>query len=874
MLRFLANLQLERFTFWAGFLAGSLFWWLFTRLRPALPGAWERMRAQFSTARQGITVNPEERYRRDVLRQAQRAHLASVFFSLDEILIPPRLLAPPPPLEPGIEQHESLIFNTVLPYLPDCPELGSTFNAPQLSLVEALQGGANLAVVGKPGTGKSVALAHLASILARQEGSTGVLAGMTPYLVHAADILPIPSRFTALEIIIEAISTNVSTLTLPRLSAYIRSTFANESALLLLDGLDELPPDQVDQVVELLGYLLETYPKARIVAAVSPEYLGGLTRLGFMVVPLATWNDQDRQNFILKWSDLWTSFIAREKDRQKVDILLLNNWLVNASPVSTPLELTLHVWAAYAGDVLGASSSQLIESYLLRMTTQIQKARPVLERLAAQIALTANPVLTFKEAEKWVPSDAAQVSPFGDIPFSDETLTEDPEQSISETVQVGSDLPIVDEALETANPEPPPSKIGMQKAAAREISPSQRLLDDLISAGILVNRRNSRLSFVHPLISGYLAGTALASSGGLEQLYHQPDWSGKYLALRYLSSWNDISGAVQQMLDNEQDPLYRTLIITAEWLRDAPAKTAWRPLVLRRLTNLVQQEALPMSTRTRGMVAMALSADPGVPVLFRQQLEHPLDSMRELAALGCGLAVDAKAVKPLTNLLNDSVIEVRLAAILALSRIGTKSAMEAIATVLLSGSETMRRAAAEGLSMQPEEGYPALEEGSQMEDLLVRRAAVYGLAQINESWSRELLTKLQVEDEQWVVRSAATEALENLTRPNPRIPHPHPELAQTPWLVAFAGRLGMGIAPGKPALQLVMQAAKAGNDDERLAALQYLAYHGGEEALASIYQLYFSDNPEDAEAAYQALWTLAVSGIRLPAPQQFGLGVN
>ena len=873
MLRFLANLQLERYTFWAGFLAGSLLWWLLTRLRPWLPGAWRGLRAQFSTARQGMTVNPEERYRRDVLRQAQRAHLASVFFSLDEILVEPRLLAPPPPLEPGSEQHESLIYNTVLPYLPDCPELGGTYHAPQLSLVEALQGGANLAVVGKPGMGKSVALAYLASILARQEASTGVLAGMTPYLVHAADILPIPSRFNALEIISEAISTNVSALTLPRLSGFIRSTFTNESALLLLDGLDELPPDQFDQVVDLLGNLLETYPKVRIVAAVSPEYLGGLTRLGFMVVPLATWNDQDRQNFILKWSDLWTSYIAREKDRQKVDILLLNNWLVNAAPAFTPLELTLHVWAAYAGDVLGASSSQAIESYLLRMTTQTQKARPVLEKLAAQIALTANPVLTFKEAEKWVPSDAAQVSPFGDTPFSVDPLAEGPEQTAGDTTEAGPDLPVVDEALETANTEPSPSKNGKQKAATREISPSQRLLDDLISAGLLVNRRNSRLSFVHPVIAGYLAGTALASSGGVEQLYHQPEWSGKYLALRYLSSWNDISGAVQQMLDSEQDPLYRKLITSAEWLRDAPAKTAWRPLVLRKLSTLVQQEALPMSTRIRGMVAMALSADPGVPVLFRQHLEHPLDSMRELGALGCGLALDTKAVKLLTNLLNDSVIEVRLAAILALSRIGTKSAMEAIATVLLSGSETMRRAAAEGLSMQPEEGYPALEEGSQMEDLLVRRATVYGLAQINEPWSRELLTKLQVEDEQWVVRSAATEALEGLTHPNPRIPRPHPELAQTPWLVAFAGRLGMGVAPGRPALQLVLQAARAGNDDERLAALQYLANHGGEEALAPIYQMYFSANPEDAEAAYRALWILAASGIRLPAPQQFGLGV-
>jgi HEAT repeat protein len=214
-----------------------------------------------------------------------------------------------------------------------------------------------------------------------------------------------------------------------------------------------------------------------------------------------------------------------------------------------------------------------------------------------------------------------------------------------------------------------------------------------------------------------------------------------------------------------------------------------------------------------------------------------------------------------------------LSAILALSRIGSKSAMEAIAATLLSGNEAMRRAAAEGLSMQPEEGYPALEEGSQMEDLLVRRATVYGLARIDEPWARERLNKLQVEDEQWVVRSAATQALEELSRPNLRIPQPHPPLAQTPWLIAFAGTLGVGIAPGKPALDLVAQAAKTGNDEQRLAAVRYLGLHGDENALSPLYQMYYGDDPDEAEAAYLALWTLSAGGLPLPEPQQFGLGI-
>ena len=875
MLRFLSNLDLDRNSFWIGFLAGSLFLWLLNRFRHLLPAMIDSLRDRLSTAREGITVNPEERYRRDVLRRAQRSHISSVYFSLDEVLVTPRLLAPPLPIEPGVDNHESLIFNDVLPYLPDCSELGSYYHAPMLSLPEALSGGCNLVLVGKPGVGKTVALAHLASMLARQEDS-GAMAGMTPYLVHAADFLPEYPDQPALETLIEVIAENVSALTLPRLPHFIRTTFKEGKALLLLDGLDELPPDTFDQLVELVASLLEAYPQVRVVAAASPEYLGGLTHLGFQVVSLASWNDQDRLGFINNWSELWRSFIAREKDKQRIEPLLLNNWLSGCEPSFTPLELTLHVWAANAGDVLGPGSSQAIEAYLLRMSASIQKARPVLERLAAQITLTANPVLSYKEAEKWIPSANGEVSPFESLPFTVEEQS--PELSIetvpdeehgSENVPAGESTPPSEGPSEDTLPH---SKNGKDKATSKEISPSQRLLGDLVSAGLLVNRRNSRLSFVHPVIAGYLAGTALASSGGFESLARQPAWSSKSLALRYLSSWNDISGLVRSMIEGAHDPLYRDLFTVSDWLRDAPPKASWRQFVLRQLSSLVLQETIPMSIRVRALAALAFSGDPGVLVLFRQHFEHPSDSVRELGALGSGLLLDAKAVKPLSHLLNDPVMEVRLSAILALSRIGNKAAMEAIASTLLSGSEEMRRAAAEALAMQPEEGYPALEEGSSMPDLLVRRAVVYGLARVKEPWAREQLDKMQVEDEQWVVRSAAIQVLEELARPNPRVPHPHPDLAQTPWVIEFAGTLGIGIAPGKPALDLVTQAAKTGKSEQRLAAIQYLGRYGGEGALAAIYPMYYSNNPEEADTAYQALWTLSASGLPLAEPQQFGFG--
>jgi len=59
------------------------------------------------------------------------------------------------------------------------------------------------------------------------------------------------------------------------------------------------------------------------------------------------------------------------------------------------------------------------------------------------------------------------------------------------------------------------------------------------------------------------------------------------------------------------------------------------------------------------------------------------------------------------------------------------------------------------------EGYEILKEGTSLEDIITRRAAVFGLASIRSSWANDLLERIVVEDSQWVVRNAAGQALES-----------------------------------------------------------------------------------------------------------------
>ncbi len=81
----------------------------------------------------------------------------------------------------------------------------------------------------------------------------------------------------------------------------------------------------------------------------------------------------------------------------------------------------------------------------------------------------------------------------------------------------------------------------------------------------------------------------------------------------------------------------------------------------------------------------------------------------------------------------------------------------------------------------------------------------------------------------------------------------------------------MGIAPGKPAMEMLYKALREGNEDQMLAVLYYLGQSGDSGAVLPIYQVYFSNRGELREAAFNALWALADCGIELSPPAQFGL---
>jgi HEAT repeat protein len=846
---------LDPISFGIGVVVGILFTWLLSRIRPLWQQLRENVKEQRIAAQTRRTSGLEDNHRRLTLRRAQGMHLAASLFSLDEILQEPRLLAPPARVEPGVIPIQEDIISQTLPYMPAFPELAAIYRAPTLSMQQAVEGGSNIVIVGAAGMGKTVALAHLASLAANLKIrlNANEEPDAVPYLYHVADLqLPFDSSKDPVNIIVNAASERAPVLDLRRLPGFIQQTFKTGNALLLVDGFDELDPQSQKDVVDWFKALMSAYPKVRIVTTGCVNQLNGLIGIGFSPLALIGWDASKNARFIHQWGELWSRTVALESWAQtgpeQIDPILLNTWLLLDNNDLSPFELTLKVWGAYAGDSVGPRVLDSIATHVRRLAPS---GTPVaaLELLAMQVILTCQPIFDPRKARAWVKQyDIVEDTPID----SAETMTKTAE---------GIDVPLTES-----------QKIRIKKSKAGEAVPTYGLLSKMVDSGLLVSHLNNKMRFLHPVLNGYLSGQAIGDNDADTTLLAQPDWDGKNLSLRYLAARGDASAVADIMLKQSDIPLHAQAFAVARWLRDAPKEAVWRAKVFGALLTILQAEGQPTALRGQAMAAFVVSGDPGAATLFRQLLGSRSFELLPLAALGSGAMRDPKAVDALEEILQAPSGAVRRATCLALVAIGTEKSLEAVARALLQGDEELRRSAAEALANDPADGHAMLKEGATLADIMLRRAVVHGLARIDQPWAVETLQRMQVQDDQWAVRNLANQYLEQMTNIDPRIPRKLKAPSESPWLIEFAGKQGMGIPRGGPATDILLNAYKVGDTEERLAALPYLKRVATEGIIGALYNGIYGEDPEVREASFYALEEIAANGINIPHPNQFGLG--
>lgn len=812
----LSRWAIDTRSFWIGFAAASLLALTLYLLRGRLAAARKGLGGAVGSLRERLASDAEQNHRADLVRLAEAAHLASPLCRLSQVLVEPGFMAPPAPVDP-LNPAEPEMF-TSLPHLPDWPVLAAAFKLPGLTLADLWASESHVLIVGEPGAGKSTALAALAIRVASRNEDFGGQNGPDPFLIHAADVSLAPTAHPGpAEALTQAVQCRASALTAPRLPAYIRGVLKFGCALLLIDGLDELPSPQLSAFADWLGSLLKAHPKTRVIAAGPSAGYGPLVKLGLNPIPMQDWAPEAQRQLIRNWARAWTEARAASQKSKpppppEIDPAILSNWLGTGNFGRSPLELTLKLWAGFAGDALGPGMNDALEAYVHRHAPD-----PLTREALGALALG----MSRRD---------------GRLPHRD--------------------------AVETVKPV-------LAKAAASAQADPADVIFEWTLRGLLARRGGDQLAFSHPLVGAYLVAKQKTSDS--ITFLETPVENESPLVLQCASALLDLGPLLTAGALEGDDPVMSKLWGVGRLLRNAPGGARWRGETLRRLAGVFMEENAPQGRRARALAALVSAREPSVAQVLRPALASPEPEKRRLAALGLGAMKDSASVPRLSELLVDPEPVVRWAACLALAAIGGQAAIEALATAMLQGDEDIRRSAAEALARDPEQGHPILKEAMAEEDILLRRAAIFGLVKVGEPWAINALKQVEMTEGQWVVRSAATEALKAVERPAARVPQPPPPPENLPWLIAWAAKRGMGVPPGPPALTVLFRVTTEGTPDERAAAVEALGYHGNASVAR---ELYLALNDADARVrdhAFEALHRIASTGEKLPPPGQYGL---
>jgi HEAT repeat protein len=310
---------------------------------------WHTLLAQLEPFRDLFQNNLDTVYRKGIIEYCQHKHIASAFFPLDDILIPPRIIPLPPPFDPTHLAEIDDITISNIAVCPDFPEMAGAYGVPSFSLAEALINGANLILMGKLGIGKTTALLDLAMKLARYQCDIKEFQSVLPLYIPLDEIhlenLDIENPLQSLAASVANIYSSKVRNKIPR---FVHRLAAENKLVLLIDGLDELPPASMDRFMPFVQKLVQKYPHCSVIAACSTMYIGDLSRQGFLPVMMKSWNKQDATLFLKKWSLAWNQDDSSKQQSLPEDTSTLRNaWLTQEYQHLTPLEWTLIALCAY-----------------------------------------------------------------------------------------------------------------------------------------------------------------------------------------------------------------------------------------------------------------------------------------------------------------------------------------------------------------------------------------------------------------------------------------------------------------------------------------------------------------------------------------------
>jgi HEAT repeat protein len=845
---------------------------------------------QASNVQNNAVRSSDRRYVSDLIALAERGHMGAGGVKLSEIAVEPRFL-PPPPM-PGPQEDEVLwdVFRMV-PQIHDLPALHAPYNLDTLTIDELSGGARRLALLGHSGSGRTTALLLIAlrslgvlnirrpvdkvqqkldaeeaalnekqravrikerlmmeeraqQKLAEDRGTaltpdsgkydqSNLFNRMMPVYIHLGDVNPADVEYgkevDPSEPLVRAAQGEVGRITAKTLPGHLYSRLNAGQVLLLVDGYDDLPESERPRRLTWLDALMQAYPDNFFIVVGPATGYGALTRVGLVPVFLRPLSDSDQMQLVDNWAEAWVNTGAKRLRGAKPAADVIDRTKIRNRGLNT-LELTLKIQSAFTNDSELPGNEGWLRSWVARMLPADQTFTQVLQplTLAAMLQLDEG-AITRARLEALMGVTPAEV-------------------------------PAAEAGTESTSPD------GKKKEKDKEISAQGKLLNALRKSGLLIRQSGGRYRFRHAHIAAYVASLWLKDQPpeALNERSLNPAWNA---SIGYLGMQAPIDAAVETRLGQPGDILHARLFEMANWARLAPADAAWVDPYIRRVAGILAAPSQFPLLRERAAAALIASGSDKASGIFRQAARSQEPIMRILASLGLGALEDGDAVNGLRNLAADKDVDVQLAAIMALGALRTEDSLTAMIDILSEGSEQQRRLIAEMFADMPVEGYPVLYDAIQDDEMMVRRAAVFGLRRLSTKWARIAIYQSFLEDQQWYVRSAAQLAFQQQQAGAVGRGPVQTQPEQLGWLQTWATSRGENIPVGEGGIEMLLQAFQEGPTDVRIYAAGALGRLGAANVTRSLYTALRDVQPEVRESAHRALGAMqAHIGSALPAP--------
>jgi HEAT repeat protein len=747
--------------------------------RSALGRVWRAAVRVLGEALDYLRASTEENYRRMIAATARSLIIPERAALLDAVFVEPELFIPPA-LPQSLSDVEPI---TELPTLP---------------LRRILEGHPQLIVLGAPGAGRTTALAYLTIVCATAFEKPGrrVEAEMSESIRQR---LPIYILLPAMDWgqagdedlgaaggdgLVRLLDAAVAaTGGVGALARPIRKYVEAGQSVVLADGWDDLLPYQRERAAVWLDGLTRTLPGNLWVVSSGMRDYGLLTKAGFVPVTLAPWDGGQVEAFARQWVEMYSS---AGRDVPVALHVVITDLQYAMRTGASSLELALRAFLHLSGHQVPDKRSGLFDA--------------VMDELLQEQAPEGEPW--------WLATCRATLG----------QVARELQQGGRETVSRED----IEKAIESALP---PS----EERPARAVS---RVFHALTSEhGLLYPVGSDYYAFVHRLWLAYLAARQLvaADPSVLVERMEDPRWAE---VLRFYAEVGDMRPLVSEWLRKPDDVFNSRLRTLGSWVSVAPEGAAWREGTMAVLARaFIHPNTLAPARKTLAD-ALASTGMPGVTYFLKQALEHPEADVRLAAVIGLARVAKETDLPALEPLLTDKDAAVREAAVRALAYAGFETSWRWLELILLEGDDALRPVAAAALAECGEAGVGLLRKLVDSEDMMTRRAAVYGLAEVGD---KALLTKVARDDEQWIVRSAAAAALDEIERrEKPMGVEPAPELERLPWLISWAADRGEGVGLGEAARARLRQALVEGDTKVRLAAAQILRQIGRPDDVESL----------------------------------------